>query len=148
MEDLESEKIVNDGTQDLPIENCQKDLDALMTTEVAGHEAEETTTVWTGHHGFGITSSRLAREITTHPAFGIGIAYVPLNDVRPSERKVVGSVCASTNPLGYVSDQTRNLTNECALILRWDEPTGFSLGHRVDSVIANVVNNGEQLAIP
>ena len=48
MEDLESEKIVNDDTKDLPIDNCQKHLDALMLTEVAGHEAEETTTVWAG----------------------------------------------------------------------------------------------------
>ena len=48
MVDLESEKIVNDNTKDLPIEDCQKHLDAVLLTEVAGHEGEEAGTVWAG----------------------------------------------------------------------------------------------------
>ena len=36
MEDLESEKIVNDDTKDLPVEDCQKHVAVVLSTELVG----------------------------------------------------------------------------------------------------------------
>ena len=48
MEDLESEKIVSDDSNDLSINDCQKHTYADLSAEAAEQEGEKTRTVWAG----------------------------------------------------------------------------------------------------